>query len=175
MRPGLWIVFVPIVGGALLVGVAGLGLLISRAHRARGAALIAAGVLVVVPYPLAIRAGADLRMAGFESFVERSQPLVQAIRAYDRDHGQPPAALAALVPEYLAAVPGTGIGPSPVYVFESGTPATTRYGERWVVRVPCSIGLLNWDEIIYYPSGDYPDHVGHGRLERIGDWAYLHE
>lgn len=38
-----------------------------------------------------------------------AQPVIEAIESYTRDRGEPPASLDALVPKYLARVPGTGL------------------------------------------------------------------
>lgn len=46
---------------------------------------------------------------------------------------------------------------------------------NWELRVPCSLGLLNWDVFFYWPSEKYPDYVYGGGVERIGRWAYVHE
>lgn len=45
----------------------------------------------------------------------------------------------------------------------------------WELRVPCSLGLLNWDVFFYWPTKAYPRRTYGGRVERIGDWAYVHE
>jgi len=47
--------------------------------------------------------------AEFHRFVARSQPLVDAIHAYESDHGHPPIRLSELVPHYLPQVPETGV------------------------------------------------------------------
>jgi len=46
---------------------------------------------------------------------------------------------------------------------------------RWELRVHCSIGFLNWDVFFYWPTQDYPDGIYGGAVERIADWAYVHE
>jgi hypothetical protein len=55
----------------------------------------------------------------------------------------------------------------------SGSPDA--YPSRWELRVHCSIGFLNWDMFIYWPTEDYPDGIYGGAIERIADWAYVHE
>lgn len=46
---------------------------------------------------------------------------------------------------------------------------------NWELRVPCSDGLLDWDVFFYWPGGRYPDYQYGGSIERIADWAYVHE
>ena len=45
----------------------------------------------------------------------------------------------------------------------------------WELQIPCSNGFLNWDVFFYWPSEEYPDHVYGGWVERIKNWAYVHE
>jgi hypothetical protein len=45
----------------------------------------------------------------------------------------------------------------------------------WELRIPCSVGILNWDVFFYWPTGRYPEQAYGGRTERIGRWAYVHE
>jgi len=46
---------------------------------------------------------------------------------------------------------------------------------KWELRVPCPSGGLNWDVFFYWPSKNYPNYIYGGSVERIGDWAYVHE
>jgi hypothetical protein len=45
----------------------------------------------------------------------------------------------------------------------------------WELRVPCSRGILNWDLFFYWPGQRYPSVGYGGSIERIADWAYVHE
>jgi hypothetical protein len=45
----------------------------------------------------------------------------------------------------------------------------------WELRIPCSLGILNWDVFFYWPSERYPERIYGGSTERIGRWAYVHE
>lgn len=45
----------------------------------------------------------------------------------------------------------------------------------WELRIDCGRGFLNWDVFFYWPTRDYPAHIYGGNVERIGDWAYVHE
>lgn len=45
----------------------------------------------------------------------------------------------------------------------------------WELRIDCSRGMLNWDVFFYWPTQRYPDNIYGGIVERIGDWAYVHE
>lgn len=111
----------------------------------------------------------------FEQLAERSQALVQAIRLYDADYGRPPASLANLVPEYLPEIPRTGMAAYPDYKYKVCDVSDECEGNAWVLSVPTPIGFLNWDEFVYYPSGNYPSTDVRGWLEPVRDWAYVHE
>ena len=38
-----------------------------------------------------------------------------------------------------------------------------------------SRGPFNWDLFLYFPNRRYPKSAYGGVLQRIGDWAYVHE
>jgi len=46
--------------------------------------------------------------------------------------------------------------------------------EPWELRVHCSSGAMNFDTFFYWPSKRY-GRAEEGYIERIGEWAYLHE
>lgn len=106
----------------------------------------------------------------FAQLTVRSRPVVAAIEAYQKKKGHPPANLEAMVPEFLPKYPHTGMGAYPDFNYV--TPDDT---DPWRLEVPCSIGLLNWDVFFYRPSKEYGVHEYGGGVERIGDWAYVHE
>jgi hypothetical protein len=58
-----------------------------------------------------------LRMS-FDSLQVRNPELISAIVAYAADKGTPPATLAELVPDYLPAIPRTGIAVRPDYDYQ---------------------------------------------------------
>jgi hypothetical protein len=67
--------------------------------------------------------------------------------------------------------------PLPTTAEQLGPPDGSRVlvDAAWELRVPCPIGLLNWDVFFYWPSETYPDYAYGGSVERIGGWAYVHE
>ena len=104
----------------------------------------------------------------------RSQPLIEAIDRFEREHGEPPASLEALVPAYLSSVPGTGMAAYPAYRYRVGQRAE-RFGDNaWALEVFTPSGILNFDSFVYYPNQNYQNSCM-GWVERVGDWAYLHE
>jgi hypothetical protein len=119
--------------------------------------------------------GHHVRMREFRQLGQRSGPLVQAIRQYEVAEGSLPESLAELVPAYLPKVPLTGMGAYPEYSYSRAEEGDDFYGNTWMLSVPTPMGLINWDSFIYLPNGDYPRYGFGGSLERIGEWAYVHE
>ena len=49
-------------------------------------------------------------------------------------------------------------------------------GNPWMLTVFTPVGFPDFDQFIYYPSQNYPDYYwGSNPVERIRDWAYVHE
>lgn len=119
--------------------------------------------------------GNRIRMAAFGRLADRSAPLIKAILAYESRHGTPPPDLRALVPEFISAIPATGMAAYPRYEYYSGESASGFDGNPWVVFVPTPSGGLNWDQFMYFPLQNYPQTGYGGSLERISHWAYVHE
>lgn len=121
--------------------------------------------------------GQMIRHQGFVDLANRSKPLVQAIHAYEKYHGEPPLSLSDLVPDYMPAVPDTGLGAYPEYEYLSSSQQGIYpyHGQPWVLSVYTPSAVQRFDEFFYFPSQRYPAYGYGGEFERIGDWAYLHE
>jgi len=87
-----------------------------------------------------------VRVRAFGVIEGRSAPLVAAIHAFENEHGRPPAALQELVPRYLRAVPGTGMGAYPHYHYSA------RRGDAWSLHVDASTGPFDWSTFAYDPG-----------------------
>ena len=118
-----------------------------------------------------------LRMAAFHELAKRSEPLVQAIKNYELQYGNPPTSLENLVPEFLPNIPQTSMGAYPEYEYKVGDEAQKFAKDAWYLVVYTPLGGLNWDIFIYFPNQDYPERVQAygGVLEKVGDWVYVHE
>ena len=76
---------------------------------------------------------------------------------------------------HLAQVPRTRMCGAPEYEYLTG-PSAQRYdGNRWVLIVKPPFRGIGWDLFLYFPDQNYPRQGYGGSLERIGDWAYVHE
>ena len=159
--------FVPI-APAVLIGYAAL-------KQRFGEVLLGLALLGV--YVLALwgfhRVNWFFRSRAVSRVVHDASRLTNAIRAYSKAQGTPPSSLDALVPSFLQAIPSTGMGAYPSFEYQVGPQAPA--GEEWAISVSTSLGILNWDILLYLPSGQYPAYGYGGRVERFGDWAYVHE
>ena len=161
---------------ALLAVVASLLLLPFRARRKEAAKLLTGAAVYLAIGILCVSIGSKVRIRGFERLVERSRPLISAIRRFEADNKRPPAGLAELVPQYLTTIPSTGMAAYPHYEYVTGAKAREHYdGNAWAVWVDSPSGGINWDIFLYYPEQNYPPRGHGGSLERVKDWAYVHE
>lgn len=78
-----------------------------------------------------------------------------------------------MVPEFLERIPKTGMGTYPDYKYWTGSDSFD--GNPWALIVSAPSGPLNFDQFMYFPLTNYPATGYGGWLERVGDWAYVHE
>ena len=148
-------------------------LLFIRSHRRDAIRCL----LLLLVLAAALYGGLRLRIDIWKDHIaavgDRGRPLIEAIRAYEQKNGRPPKSLDELVPDYVEAIPTTGIGAHPDFQYVVGQPDGYE-GNPWVLTVtpPCAAGF---DVFLYFPRQNYPDRGYSGALERIGDWAYVHE
>ncbi|MFD2157373.1 hypothetical protein ACFSW8_00505 [Rubritalea tangerina] len=119
--------------------------------------------------------GNNVRKMAFEGLAERSMVLVEAVHSYEETKGYPPESLVDLVPEYIDAVPSTGMMAYPEYRYSVGEDAKYFSGNPWVLRVPAPSGGINFDEFLYFPLQNYPASGYGGQLVKVGKWAYSRE
>lgn len=188
-----WLATQPFGTGTLLVGQ--LAFLIPAAGVVLGSPVILLALLFKVSRGFASRllwygiagfvaawCGAYLgglaRMSGMRDFVQRSEPLIQAIMQYKKDSGEAPHRLADLVPKYVAVHPSTGMAAYPEYRYHRDGDENDYFlrGNPWALSVSTPQGWrFNWDMMIYLPNQNYPERAYSGVLERVGAWAYVHE
>lgn len=150
-----------------------LGGLFFRRHRFPSLLWLVCCVVFMGSFIGGIYLRSEVRNAQLHQVIERGQPLIDAIQAYDAKNGQPPPSLNDLVPEYIDQIPGTGIGAWPEFHYSVGKPNAFD-GNDWVLRVqpPCVAGF---DQFFYFPRQNYPEKGYGGGIERIGTWGYVHE
>jgi hypothetical protein len=141
--------------------------------------LVYASILLLMIYCGPLKIGWKLRMNGMQQYAARMRPIVEAIKAFDEREGHPPDNLEQLVPHYLEKLPVTGLNSNREARYENllKAPETSRkyHGqERWLIKTRAGWGL-GFDYLFYYPDQNYPENNSAGRVERVADWAYLHE
>jgi hypothetical protein len=175
----LWLVQLPLgllCLAAVLALLATPALLFSTKYRAGASLVLACAVVYVPAFAGGLHIGRGIRARAFERLAERSEPLVRAVDAHQRKYGKPPESLDQLVPKFLAAVPSTGMAAYPEYIYVTGTEARERFDDNpWALYVHTPSGGINFDMFLYLPRQNYPMHGYGGWLERLRDWAYVHE
>jgi hypothetical protein len=150
---------------------------LARGSRTDGIVAALTFAIAVAGFATMSRAHRHLRHAAVPRVETAARPLVRAIDAYTRRHGRPPASLAALVPGELSSIPATGMSAFPAFRYElrgvaGHPPAQT--DDPWMVRVDTAFGM-NFDSMVYVPSGRYPAIGWGGAVVPIGAWAYVWE
>jgi hypothetical protein len=166
--------YLPLPAAFLAIPVAVI-LLFRRGNRIKELKILLACILYLIVGMAGIRLTADVRHNAFVDLAQRSRPLVTAIKQFETKYGKPPSNLEQLIPEFLSAVPGTGIGASPNYEYIVVTDKSNYEANPWILQISTPSGLMNWDVFLYFPKQNYPE-VGYGGVfEPIEDWAYVHE
>jgi hypothetical protein len=114
------------------------------------------------------------REAAFERAAVAAERVITAIENYHRDRGRAPNNLSDLVPQYLLAIPSTGLPAYPEFRDELRSqwlPA----GAAFELCIECPVGPLSWDVFVYWPGGEYPEQMYGGYVKRLGRWAYVYE
>lgn len=109
----------------------------------------------------------------FHVFIVRSKPLIAAIGAYERKNGKPPAKLNDIVPQFLPAIPSTGLKTKASYQYYAGiNVGRPDEDQPWVLKVSVSDAKFIASMLVYHPDHQYSSD-GTLRVERIGDWALV--
>jgi hypothetical protein len=124
---------------------------------------------------MSLKSADKIRMDGFQRLASEAAPLVAAIHEYSEKHGLPPESLDQLEFKYPEKQDIKG-GKLPKFKYFSGDFSQDRFhGNPWVLVLETPTGPLKWDQFLYYPLQNYPP-LGHsGWLEKVGQWAYVHE
>ena len=113
-----------------------------------------------------------------QAFVEASfvgNRVVQALASYRMDRGEYPGALNLLVPQYIDAIPYTGMIAYPEFTYRKDDKGIQASRGEYELRINCPSAFMNFDTFIFRPSGDYSDLMRDNGVERICAWAYVHE
>jgi hypothetical protein len=130
--------------------------------------------LTGIPY-LILGKGYDPRKEGVRKIQKRGDVIIAALERFRKDTGSYPDRLDALVPKYLPEIPSTGAVAYPKFMYSRDLykPEKMEPATYFSLKVDTGVAT-NFDFIIYVPDRNYRPAMG-GRVERIGDWAYIHE
>jgi hypothetical protein len=146
-----------------------------RKVRRHATTIIVCGILyLIIGLPL-LRLSWPIRHAAFNKLAERSAPLIAAIHRFAEENGRPPKTLDELVPKFMGRIPATEMPAYPHYRYSGGDQTNRWEGNPWVLYVNTSSGGINFDIFMHFPKQNYPQRGYGGSLERIRDWAYVHE
>ncbi len=141
----------------------------SRATLVFLPALVFFGIpFVAFPYAPAAFYDKGLRQ-GVARAVDRGAPVIAAIEAFAKAHGQYPESLDQLVPEYLKALPYTGMVGHPEYTYSRPGPDDDFTGYRLRVSMAW---LMDFDDLTYLPPGNKP-YAPSKALTRYGEWVFF--
>lgn len=172
------LVELPVILGVLPAagyGLAGAAMTIFRARRRKGLAWSLTSAAFISGAIIGLIGSEKMARDGWKKVIQRSDPLIEAIHAYEKKQGEAPEKLTALVPSYLSELPSTGVGSSPRFHYLRATGTNLVMGDRWTLQVrPPQVGI-GFDTLFYIPSENYPKRGYGGTIETVGRWAYVHE
>lgn len=125
----------------------------------------------------ALRLSQHLRSAAFWRAGGTGNQVVAALNRFHGDKGKFPESLNELVPEYIPLVPSTGLLGYPEFYYHKADEENDwiRGNAEFELGIECTSGGINFDRFFYWPSEQYPDFIYGGSVERIANWAYVHE
>lgn len=118
----------------------------SRLRRFRGT-MVWFGLLLLLATMAGQMFADNIRDDALNRLSRTAAPLVQAIGAYEARHGRAPETLDALIPDFLAALPATGISAAPVWQYQSFEPDHSGGGSWWL---SAPVGLIG--EVTFHPE-----------------------
>lgn len=132
------------------------------------------GLVLCVALGLSVGAGilggAAVRRVRFSEAAERARPLIGALETF-RARGGYPEALEDVTRGTMERPPYTGLLAYPEFEYRRSGPDFDVPG--YELRVSCPMGPMSFDVFVYRPGRSYPERLYGGRVERIGDWAYV--
>ncbi len=152
--------------------------LVRGGPHVRPVLVLTCSVLFIASTFVGFRLAFSYRRVAFLQLAERSRPLIDAIKGYEVRHGRASADLSELVPEFLPTIPATGMAAYPEYKYWRRTDKdgeTEWDGNPWILYLHTPLAGPNFDMFLYFPLQNYPKTGYGGSLERLGDWAYVHE
>jgi hypothetical protein len=159
--------------GVIYVGQASLARWRHPSTKAKNELLVGYGAilgaaLLFISGPVTMR----LRVRSYAHLAKQAEPIVAALRAFEKANGAAPPSLDALVPGYLPALPSWSRRLE--YQRAVDLAPDQLYGNPWMIHVDASWGL-GFDSFVFFPNQTYPRFMFGGSPELVGGWAYVHE
>ncbi len=130
------------------------------------------GICTVV-LMIATGIGRNIENKAIRTIIVRGGPVITAIEQFQAKNGALPAGLDELVPDFIPAIPDTGVGAYPRYEYVRN-PNPAKYDSNpWVLFVNVSAGNLMQDLLIYYPNQNYPANPVGRNVRKRGNWAII--
>jgi len=123
------------------------------------------GLVAVLPFKL----GAKVQEAALRRTIERGTPLVAAIEAFNTKTGHYPLLVEELVPEYLPAIPLSGIALSRDFHYKVRVLEIGRQG----FDLSVGMGIPTGSDRIYYWPDDFGGQRNPEENKRYGDWYFF--
>lgn len=143
-----------------------------KPHQDKAILRLVYGSLFIVSIFVGYGFSHEIRQSAFQHLAARSQFLIDAIKEYEAKFGYPPFSARSLVPYVLDKVPETGMAAYPEYqVVGSRDEKGQTY---WMVYISCpNEGLIDFDEFVYLPDGNYYGFANGNSVELMNGWAYI--
>ena len=186
---GIWVLQLALLAWLILSFILRLTRSTEMSERAR-LIYTAAGVYAIVgllSIPIGNLLADPIQEQGYRAFTAENQFLVEAIEAYETDHGQPPDSLEALYPDYLpdtiAYIKQVELSDGetrpeiefevPYQSIDQGSWDDVLYSYRppeddepWQLQVSIYLGSFQSTRFLYNPTGRYSN-----RYTLLGRWA----
>lgn len=127
-------------------------------------------LIFITTYYVSAYFSSMVRRSNYIAAAVRGTEIVKAIFQYQEDHGAPPANLQQLSPAYIKGIPDTGLAVAPHFEYHF-------YGKnapQWELTLQQS-DLPNADTLVYWPGANYPAYLPEGTIEKLGQWAFVHD
>lgn len=136
--------------------------------------LVLIAIAIVAATAAALNGCCQLESAAYASIIVKAEPLIGAIRNYEKHNKKSPESLQRIVPEYLGAIPDTGLKYWPAYEYRVFKDKPFTY-HRWEVAVRCNTTVMSPARLFYWPTEKYPDLLNDRLVTKIRSWGYVNE
>jgi hypothetical protein len=165
------LLYIPTLLACLAIPYSGIMSLLPR-YRPSAKACLSGCIVFLASTFFAMRAGLEVRLWSYGSFADRSVALIEAIEAYESQHGHPPDFLRKLVPEFIPQIPSPGVPAAAWYRYYTGEAEADRLaGNPWMLRIDVP-ELFRPHVLTYDPLQARSDQGRSGGGRFVAGWVY---